>query len=106
MKALSINMSVSIILILVLASCSSTSQNTRNAQAWPGTPRVAGTSSVDCGNDIICPDGYSCCWVDSSVYCCPSDTPHFCLETMGCYRTAEEAQEACGNNWVVCGVPY
>lgn len=40
-------------------------------------------------------------------YCryCDVDYPHYCPSTNKCYKYFTGAQEACGNNYVICGGP-
>lgn len=69
------------------------------------TPRKSGCCSVDCGDGTSCPDNHSCCGSGMSGACCPSDKPHWCKTINKCYRTWQDAQNACGDDWEVCYVP-
>lgn len=54
------------------------------------------------GESCGCKASQACC--DAHDRCCPATHPHHCTSG-NCYATAAEAQQDCGNNYEICGVP-
>lgn len=64
-----------------------------------------GAGATDCNGDGLycCPSPTtSCCWRAGT--CCNPGYPHHCPNGY-CYKYWNQAQEACGNAWEVCGAP-
>jgi hypothetical protein len=61
-------------------------------------PLALSTGGCNCS-----PPNSACCVAHHK--CCDPAYPHHCAETSKCYKYFTDAQQACGNNYEICGGP-